>query len=142
MAVREVTGQFEATTELADQWMWLESTRKLQQLVYGYPIEMLIQGARVKGNYTELTARYLEWNTFAIYNELAELAYEFSWKPWASDKPFVNGDRIMQECIDVLHFIGNILHTGAGHALGHKDLPGSCPYSFFGSFIFLFNHIV
>lgn len=54
-------------------------------------------------------AKYIEWNLFAAYQELAEMAVEFSWKPWAVDEPFVNRDRIRDEAIDVLHFLGNIL---------------------------------
>lgn len=49
------------------------------------------------------------WNVFAAQQELAELAVEFSWKPWAVDEPFVNRERIIDEAVDVLHFVGNIL---------------------------------
>jgi dimeric dUTPase (all-alpha-NTP-PPase superfamily) len=34
---------------------------------------------------------------------------EFSWKPWAHDEPYVNRERIIEELVDVVHFIGNML---------------------------------
>lgn len=54
-------------------------------------------------------AAYLSWNTKAAMVELAEVSIEYSWKPWAVDQPFVNRERVMEECVDVLHFVGNML---------------------------------
>jgi dimeric dUTPase (all-alpha-NTP-PPase superfamily) len=51
----------------------------------------------------------LNWNCTAAVQELAEVREEFSWKPWATDSPFVNRDRVRDEIIDVLHFLGNML---------------------------------
>jgi dimeric dUTPase (all-alpha-NTP-PPase superfamily) len=45
----------------------------------------------------------------AVVQELAELREEFSWKPWATDKPFANRERILEEAVDAAHFLGNIL---------------------------------
>lgn len=87
-----------------EQWRWLESTDRLQRETYGY------------GNMYELAkedpsvlVEYLDWNQTAAVQELAELREEFSWKPWAKDKPFVNRERIIKEAVDVAHFLGNIL---------------------------------
>lgn len=85
---------------MADSWRWLKSTKELQEGVYGYQWE---------GSSPKEQTPYLLWNTFAAQQELAELSVEFSWKPWATDDPFVNRDRIRDEAIDVLHFLGNIL---------------------------------
>lgn len=87
---------------MANEWGWLESTKKLQEETYGYIFDDIQQQ-------TGDIAFYLEWNVFAAYQELAELSVEFSWKPWAVDEPFVNRDRIRDEAIDILHFVGNIL---------------------------------
>jgi dimeric dUTPase (all-alpha-NTP-PPase superfamily) len=54
-------------------------------------------------------AHYLDWNQTAAVQELAEVREEFSWKPWATDQPFVNRERVRDEIIDVLHFLGNML---------------------------------
>jgi dimeric dUTPase (all-alpha-NTP-PPase superfamily) len=54
-------------------------------------------------------AEYLNWNCTAAVQELAEVREEFSWKPWAKDEPFVNRERVRDEIIDALHFLGNML---------------------------------
>jgi hypothetical protein len=83
-----------------DNWKWLQSTKELQETYYGYTFPF--------PSAYEL-APYIEWNIFAAYQELAEAAVEFSWKPWAKDEPFVNRERVRDELIDAMHFIGNIL---------------------------------
>lgn len=84
---------------------WLRSTKWLQETIYGYEDPKDLDTASI--------ANYIDWNQVAAVQELAELREEFSWKPWATDEPFVNRERIKQEAVDTLHFIGNILH-GAG----------------------------
>lgn len=85
---------------MENNWRWLSSTKSLQEQTYGY---------KFHHSMVPEIAKYIEWNLFAAYQELAEMAVEFSWKPWAVDEPFVNRDRIRDEAIDVLHFLGNIL---------------------------------
>jgi hypothetical protein len=34
---------------------------------------------------------------------------EFSWKPWSRGLPFVNRRRVIEEVVDVLHFLANVL---------------------------------
>lgn len=85
-------------------WRWLESTDELQRETYGYGRDygkLLDDPASI--------AKYLDWNQTAAVQELAELREEFSWKPWATDQPFYNRRRIMDETVDVMHFLGNIL---------------------------------
>lgn len=84
---------------MADSWRWLDSTKDLQENTYSYDFDMLPK---------EL-ARYLEWNLLAAYQELGEVGVEFSWKPWATDEPFYHRDRILNEIVDLLHFLGNML---------------------------------
>jgi NTP pyrophosphatase (non-canonical NTP hydrolase) len=72
----------------------------LQENTYGYSMQWPSPAEQ---------AQYIFWNTFAAYQELAEASVEFSWKPWAVDQPFVNRDRLRDELIDVLHFVGNAL---------------------------------
>lgn len=94
-------------------WRWLESTKELQENTYGYAIDQLAEAARGEKIEPGLP-RYLDWNTTAAVQELAELREEFSWKPWATDQPFVNRERIVKETIDALHFLGNIV-VGLGY---------------------------
>jgi hypothetical protein len=83
-----------------DDWKWLESTDDLQRNTYGYVYDSWDE---------EMLCDYLDWNQTAAVQELAELREEFFWKPWATDAPFVNRDRILSEAVDVNHFIGNML---------------------------------
>jgi len=92
-----------------EPWAWLRSTVQLQEETYGYPIVNWVERLDRGGEIPHGLPPYLLWNVFAVYNELAELAYEFSWKPWATDEPFVNRRRLLDEGVDILHFIGNIL---------------------------------
>lgn len=87
-------------------WRWLESTAQLQKETYGYAdiYDLTLQKA-----HPQIVTMYLDWNTTAAVQELAEVREEFSWKPWATDQPFFNRDRIRDEIIDTLHFLGNIL---------------------------------
>ncbi len=78
---------------------WLKLNRQSQEVVYDYDFNSMT---------TKELAEYLFWNVFAIQQEAAELAVEFSWKPWAVDEPFVNRERIIAEGVDILHFVGNI----------------------------------
>ena len=96
-------------------WKWLSSTYRLQSETYDYPLEFFARGARPGALAQEAgpLARYIEWNMFAAFVELAEASVEFSWKPWAVDLPFVNRERVIDEIIDANHFLGNIL-VGVG----------------------------
>ena len=87
---------------MSKTWKWLESTKELQEGVYQYDYEKL---RRIEAALT----RYLDWNLTAAVQECAEIREEFSWKPWARDASFHNRNRIRDEVIDVMHFLGNIM---------------------------------
>lgn len=92
------------------EWSWLLSTYNLQMGTYGYDLDWFAAGLRLgaTGVVKELAA-YIDWNVTAAVQELAEARVEFSWKPWAIDEPFVNRERLVNEVVDVCHFLGNIL---------------------------------
>jgi len=93
-----------------DRWTWLGSTYELQNEVYGYPLRWFIGGLEIGSPaVTKQLAAYIFWNSFSAVQEIAEMNVEFSWKPWAVDEPFVNRERILDEIVDVNHFLGNIL---------------------------------
>jgi len=96
---------------LAADWRWLESTAELQEKTYEYPLKNMARGAEegAPPQYAGPLAKYIMWNSFAATQELAEMNVEYSWKPWATDLPFINRQRILDEIIDVEHFLGNIL---------------------------------
>lgn len=96
---------------MASDWRWLESTRQLQTETYGYDLFELSLGSRFGASPERVAAlaKHLEWNLLAAYQELGEVGIEFSWKPWAVDKPFVNRRRVIDEVVDQMHFLGNIL---------------------------------
>jgi hypothetical protein len=85
---------------------WLSLTKKLQQDIY-------------KANYSELhddspenlrkLIEYVRWNMLAIDDELAEVRKAISWKPWQHDEPYADRKEVVKECIDVLHFVANII---------------------------------
>lgn len=93
-------------SDLRSDWLWLDSTHELQEQTYGYDLQFL-------RSHPDQLASYIDWNQTSAVQELAELREEFSWKPWATDPPFVNRRRIIDESVDALHFIGNIL-VGVG----------------------------
>jgi len=92
------------------EWRWLYSTYDLQSGTYGYDLDWFAEGLRLEAPaVVKELAAYIDWNMTAAVQELAEARIEFSWKPWAIDDPFVNRDRIVNEIVDVNHFLGNIL---------------------------------
>ena len=91
-------GDLSVTSE--EEWRWLRSTLTLQTETYGYDYDAMSDADK---------AHYLFWNSFAAHQELSEAAVEFSWAPWAADKPFINRERVRDELVDVLHFVGNML---------------------------------
>lgn len=102
------------------EWKWLESTDKLQRETYGYG--HMYDDATKDGG-AVLVADYLDWNATAAVQEMAEVREEFSWKPWAQDEAFFNRDRIRDEIIDTLHFLGNMLTV-----IGVSDLELAIHY--------------
>ena len=90
---------------------WLEKTKELQQEVYNIDYDNF-----EKDDPTSLNniIEYLRWNMLAIDDELAEVRKEISWKPWQHDEPYVNRKAVVKECVDILHFVGNIICAVGG----------------------------
>lgn len=95
-------------------WLWLESTRKLQSTVYHVNYEDL-QG--------EQLADYVIWNHTALVSELTEFMDEIQWKNWAKERGRVNRDEAVGELVDVGHFLANLLV-----ALGVTDVEWEVRY--------------
>lgn len=85
---------------------WLKATAKLQQECYG------VDYANFSGDDNDSlnsVIEYLRWNMLAVDDELAEVRKAISWKPWQHDEPYVDRQEVLKECVDVLHFVANII---------------------------------
>ena len=85
---------------------WLETTKKLQTDVYNANYDKF--HSNEPDDLNELI-EYIRWNMLAIDDELAEVRQAISWKPWQHDEPYADRKEIVKECVDVLHFVANIL---------------------------------
>jgi hypothetical protein len=85
---------------------WLEKTKQLQVDVYGADYTTFHSDG--PDDLNELI-EYIRWNMLAIDDELAEVRQAISWKPWQHDEPYADRKEIVKECVDVLHFVANIL---------------------------------
>jgi hypothetical protein len=97
---------------------WLDATRKLQQTAYG--VDYTVFHSDEPENLRALI-EYIRWNMLAIDDELAEVRKAISWKPWQHDDPYADRHEILKECVDVLHFVANIL-CAAGATDDELDL--------------------
>jgi hypothetical protein len=85
---------------------WLEKTKQLQVDVYGADYTQFHSNAPEDLN---ALIEYIRWNMLAIDDELAEARQAISWKPWQHDEPYADRKELVKECVDVLHFVANIL---------------------------------
>lgn len=85
---------------------WLSKTKQLQVDVYNADYSKFHSDS--PENLNELI-EYIRWNMLAIDDELAEVRKAISWKPWQHDEPYADRKEIVKECVDVLHFVANIL---------------------------------
>jgi hypothetical protein len=85
---------------------WLEKTKQLQVDVYDADYTQFHSDAPEDLN---ALIEYIRWNMLAIDDELAEVRQAISWKPWQHDEPYADRKEIVKECVDVLHFVANIL---------------------------------
>ena len=90
---------------------WLEKTKELQKEVYKIDFDDFEKDDSASLN---SIIEYLRWNMLAIDDELAEVRKEISWKPWQHDEPYVNRKAVIKECVDILHFVGNIICAVGG----------------------------
>ena len=82
-------------------WRWLDSTRRLQEEAFGFDFRSMRQDAR-------RVCDYLTHMALGAYNELTEAMYEWEWKQWTKDEAWYDRDRIIDELIDMDHFVGNM----------------------------------
>jgi dimeric dUTPase (all-alpha-NTP-PPase superfamily) len=85
---------------------WLKQTRRLQTEAYNIDYSKF-QGTEHENLNTLI--EYIRWNMLAIDDELAEVRQAISWKPWQHDDPYADRHEVLKECVDVLHFVANIL---------------------------------
>jgi len=85
---------------------WLGQTRRLQKDAYN--VDYSVLNSDRPENLNQLI-EYIRWNMLAIDDELAEVRKAISWKPWQHDDPYADRKEIVKECVDVLHFVANIL---------------------------------
>jgi hypothetical protein len=85
---------------------WLEKTRQLQTDVYNVDYSSFHSDEH---DDLRNLIEYIRWNMLAIDDELAEVRKAISWKPWQHDDPYADRHEILKECVDVLHFVANIL---------------------------------
>jgi len=90
---------------------WLKRTRELQEQAYGVVYHKFDGDQPYKLN---AIIEYMRWNMLAIDDELAEVRKEISWKPWQHDDPYVNREAVIKECVDILHFVANIICAVGG----------------------------
>ena len=90
---------------------WLKNTKELQEEAYGVIYHKFEGDQPYKLNNI---IEYLRWNMLAIDDELAEVRKEISWKPWQHDDPYVNREAVVKECVDILHFVANIICAVGG----------------------------
>jgi hypothetical protein len=82
-------------------WSWLASTVDLQREAYGFEWK----GDEPPGE----VAASLKENVLAAFAELGEVLREFHWKYWSHAEPFVNREQVIDEVVDVKHFLANML---------------------------------
>jgi dimeric dUTPase (all-alpha-NTP-PPase superfamily) len=85
---------------------WLGKTKDLQEKAYSVDYSKFHSDSQENLNHL---IEYIRWNMLAIDDELAEVRKAISWKPWQHDDPYADRKEIVKECVDVLHFVANIL---------------------------------
>lgn len=97
------------TDKLFDKW--LKATAKLQEDCYGVDYAKFHDDSQ---DSLRAVIEYMRWNMLAIDDELAEVRKAISWKPWQHDDPYVDRREVLKECVDVLHFVANIICAVGG----------------------------
>ena len=90
---------------------WLSATSRLQAECYNVDYARFHDDS--PDSLRELI-EYLRWNMLAIDDELAEVRKAISWKPWQHDEPYADRHEVLKECVDVLHFVANIICAVGG----------------------------
>lgn len=85
---------------------WLSKTSQLQSEVFGVDYEVMHSDEHAD---LQSLIEYIRWNMLAIDDEMSEVRKAISWKPWQHDDPYADRHEVLKECVDVLHFVANIL---------------------------------
>jgi hypothetical protein len=94
-----------STSDGGKTWRWLESTKELQRIAFGWDWEKI----HAEDRYPETLAQSFLENAFSAVVEIAELSDEFGWKPWAKPRGWVNREAALTEVVDIQHFLANVL---------------------------------
>ena len=78
---------------------WLADTQELQVSSYGQDPGVL-EG--------EEFADFVRWNILAAMDELCEVLHETRWKPWQVVQGRKDNDAMIDELVDVAHFVANL----------------------------------
>jgi len=85
---------------------WLSKTSQLQSEVFGVDYSVMHSDEH---DDLQSLIEYIRWNMLAIDDEMSEVRKAISWKPWQHDDPYADRHEVVKECVDVLHFVANIL---------------------------------
>jgi dimeric dUTPase (all-alpha-NTP-PPase superfamily) len=85
---------------------WLRKTQQLQADVYNVDYDVFHDDSEEN---LRALIEYIRWNMLAIDDEMSEVRKAISWKPWQHDDPYADRHEVVKECVDVLHFVANIL---------------------------------
>jgi hypothetical protein len=83
-------------------WEWLRSTVELQRDAYGFEVDDI-------PGHAAREAPVVKENALAAIVELVELLGEVKWKYWSHEEPWVRRGAVLEEAVDVMHFLANIL---------------------------------
>jgi len=81
-------------------WRWLESTRRLQEDVFGQDLS--------PSDPDDFADAIMENHT-ALVVELGEFMNEVGWKTWSTPRGWVRRDAAVGELVDAAHFLANLL---------------------------------
>jgi hypothetical protein len=81
---------------------WLDETLKLQR--EGFHRDPLAMVGDELGDWFMM-------NFFAINTEVTEMSDECGWKPWVTDRGWINRQGLIGEAVDAMHFLANVLVT-------------------------------
>jgi hypothetical protein len=81
-------------------WRWLESTARLQAESFGFDASR---------HDVQTQAWHIKENFVAAIVELVEMLNEVKWKYWSHEAAWVRRDKVLEEAVDVAHFLGNVL---------------------------------
>lgn len=79
---------------------WLSVMAELQEVAYGSYYDDF--DAQTK-------ADSMMMNLLAAHSEVTEMGDEMGWKPWVAKRGWINRASVINEAVDVMHFLANLL---------------------------------